>query len=90
MHSLCFVFYKGHVMSVSLRLQTLQSHYCPEVSLLASQLLESVDRKSEENIRKYLDRDIEEVNPFLSSSISLVPCVISSPDDVECSNQAVR
>ena len=66
-------------MSVSLHLQTLQSHYCPEVSLLASQLLESVDKKSEENIGKYLDRDIEEVNPFLSSSTSLVPCIISHP-----------
>ena len=71
------MFYKGFIMSIPLHLQTLQSHYCPEVSRLASQLLESVDKKSEENIGKYLDRDMEEVNPLLSSSISLVPCIIS-------------
>ena len=41
--------------------QTLQAHYCPEVSSLASQLLVSVNRKVEENIGKYLDRDDEEV-----------------------------
>ena len=76
MHSLCLVtFYIGHIISVPLHLQTLQSHYCPEVSLLASQLLDSVDKKSEENIGKYLDRDDEEViNIF--SSISLVHCII--------------
>ena len=64
-------------MSVPLHSQTLQSHYCPEVSLLASRLLDSVDKKSEENLGKYLDRDDEEVSPcFLpSSALYFIPSV---------------
>ena len=41
--------------------QTLKSHYCPEVAVLVSDLLKSVEKKSEEPIGKYLDRDFDDV-----------------------------
>lgn len=62
----------GHVISTcfTLVIQTLQSHYCPEVSSLTTQLLTSVNKKPEENLGKYLDRDDEEVSA-LYKDISL-------------------
>ena len=45
-------------------LQTLKSHYCPEVSVLVSNLISSLDKKSEENIGKYLDKDFDDVNYY--------------------------
>ena len=41
--------------------QTFQSHYCPQVSSLAKQLLASVNKRVEEDLGKYLDTNDEEV-----------------------------
>lgn len=67
-------------------LQTLKSHYCPEVSELVSDLLHSLDKKSEEDIGKFLDKDNDDVILILWGE-----CIVLfySLDSVNCRDEAV-
>lgn len=78
----------GHMISTCLIVpQTLQSHYCPEVSSLATQLLTSVNKKPEENLGKHLDRDEEEVKYMLFIiTFSFIIMFLPYLDNDECSN----
>ena len=70
-------------------LQTLKSHYCPEVSELVSDLLHSLDKKSEEDIGKFLDKDSDDVI-LVNYILWGVYIVFFSPlDSVNCRDEAV-